>query len=925
MLKKAHGFYLFAGLYLGLQLYPGQDLSAQVLFRVPQSSLDAAERQLAKETDSYRRLQLVIRWLKIVEELEKQDEEEFANVDPDGILESKKQIIQRLEEERKLLVGKQMDLDPLHRELGFRHYELRNHKESIGYFQLLNSPRPDDTMALGDAYFGNEEIDLALAAYKKVYDESNQWKAVAAYKMAWCYLKKSQYEEALDFFNRGLLEGESQLQVREESYRDRLIPYLETFDQPIFSQEEADKLRALSNNASQKPEEAQALYVQALKDLITGFTAKAKIPQAQNAFFFLSKEIQDTLEILLISAPTWLRVYRGQLDHVSVRRLLEGLPSTPLDSKKTTKLQAEIFNTAAFYETFGRDDEERPQEILDLLYLTYKKYFQLYPEDQQVDALRMNFGQMLFDREEAKTCLDILSKRGKSDKEIEEPSLSLEARCEIKYLDQLYAQEHTQEFYSRLRRVLLVDKIYTRPNLGAREERVFEALTRMLVGALQKKPMSAELRADLVLLIRNFPYPKLTGLFQELQILSAELRFQDVVASTALPQAKAKAFFAIFQDADPQTEVAKASLENSILLTDSQDVLPHCDAFQKIYAGDFKVGEAIFGHCAALAEYYLDVEREYQYWSPLERSLNDGQKLRLGLIEMALEKAEGRKRLEALKTEAAKEVLRIWDAPAPKEESLSSNWTKLSKQVEDWISKLGKISFEAIGKEVPQKLDGFEKWDAALRAYAESKTASSLSIAEALFLRAKMASQMSRWIHELPEPSDLSPEELEQYRVRSAPIKTSWAEKASLRSQECSDLAFALSENFQKTADFCSARFSPESFRAPLENWRDRLRFRQALSRPLQILAGQAQAEESLPKAKYYMIRALEIAENERQEALSYLVLARKTGRDFYWLRALELDGGLIEALEWKRNKTKGNPFYDRLYEIKLDRLKNQN
>ncbi|TVQ77926.1 MAG: tetratricopeptide repeat protein [Bradymonadales bacterium] len=899
---------------------------AQIRFRIPQSTLDAAERQLAQEMDPYRRLQLMIRWIGIVEELEREDEAEFGREDFQWILESKRKILDRLEEERNKLLRAGLNLDPLHRELGFRHAELRQHEEGVKYFRLLTEPTPDDFMALGDSLFALEKLEEANEAYLKVFESSKEWRSVAAYKLAWTALRQSRYGRALDFFNRSLQEGDSHLQIKEQAFRDRLIPYLELFEKPVFSAQDAKEWKDLTRRVSPNAEKRADLYQEALKELINGFTAKGKISQAQNAFFFLSQEIEDSLEILLVSAPTWIRVYRAALDHGAVVRILRSLPSRPLDAAKTLTLQAEIFNTAVFYEGFGQQDEEIPEEITEILFLSYQKYFQLYPLDEGVNPLRVNFSQMLFERDMARECLEILGNRSSDDseEEVRAAAISLEARCELKFLDQLYAETHQAFFYERLAKALLEDKIYHTPNLGASPERVFERLTRMLVGSLQQRTGSRELRGYLIQLIRNFPFPEMEKLFEELQTLSAELRFQDVSRSKALPAARAKAFFQIFQDANPNTEVAKVSLKNSILLTESRDALEHCDAFQNIYTPDFGLGTEIFAHCAALAEHYLDLERELQYWHPLEKELNSDQRVRLGMIEMALGKAEGQKRIEAEASELSKSVLRVWNPPNPPEIQTPREWPRLEQEARSWTQGLRKISFDQISDRVSAQIQGYERLDSRLKDFFDASP-EPLYQAKTLYLRAEIADRMSTWISELPEPDGLTEEELIAYREGTEPVRQSWREKREARTRDCSEIAFSLSPDFTQESDFCRESTSLPILRSHLNRWRNRLRPRQALSRPIQILLSQATREEDSNRSKYILTRALQASENDRQRAATYLVFARKIDHPFYWQQSLAHDGGLLEALQWQKEQYKANPFFLRLYEMKIRRLREQN
>ncbi|MGA0164715.1 MAG: hypothetical protein ACO3LE_10810, partial [Bdellovibrionota bacterium] len=426
------------------------------------------------------------------------------------------------------------------------------------------------------------------------------------------------------------------------------------------------------------------------------------------------------------------------------------------EMKTSNNLRAELNNSAQFYETFLEDEAQKARR--PILVLTYERYFQLYPLDLDANSLRINYSRLLLQDLNAKKCIEILSHRKKPNEKsepdpIENLALSLEGKCILKYLDQLYALDHSEEFYKLIQSALLEHRVYLYPDLGIKPEDAFQALSRMLIGAIQKNPSEMNLRSSLIKLNENFPFESLLDLKTELRIISAELAFQDLTNAKEEDETKSNQFFDIFKQSPVESSVAIKSITNSILMTNLEVGLERCEKFQKTYAKDFKPGTPVFDHCIKIAEDFLTIEREYQFWKPHEKNLNEAQSIRLGLLELALEKPEGRTRIEKLKTETSKNVLENWDGFWPKPDLKDKNWDKLEARILKFIKALKPIRFSQIEELVPAKISTFNKLETSLINYAE-KQKNSFFQAKTLALRAELSSQFAEWLKKLPEPKD---------------------------------------------------------------------------------------------------------------------------------------------------------------------------
>lgn len=913
--------------FAGSQRLPAEEINFEKnpdgSFKIPKSMLDAADRRMASETDPYKKLQLLLRWIKIKEEFDKNQVFDSSEIKVKQLDTSKKEIIARIEKELPALYQTgSVNVEQLFRELGFRYLELRNFEKTISNLNRIQNKSAEDELAIGDALLAMDKVPEAISAYEQAGDEF-RLKNLAAYKRAWAHMRQNEFAKALVEFDLALSPNENaDAHLYEEAFQDRIRPYLETFHSDHFVKEDADSFKKLAYSISSKDNKrARELFVQSLKSIVEGFTAKSEIELAQEAFYFITREIEDATEILILSAPTWIKVYRARLEHNEVARIIDSLPNKTLDPTKSNPLRTELYNTAVFYETF-KENETGPKISHDLLRKTYAKYFQLYPDDQDADGLRVNYGKLLLEDENAKHCLEILSKRSKSDPATEDVAFSLEGKCDLKYLDQMYSQKHNDEFYKFLSKALLQEKVYTRKNIGIEETKAFQGLTRMLMGAIGKNTKSELLRASLKDLIENYPYPKEDQLFTELQITRAELEFKDLLDSNQKPSEKAPLFFGIYQNSPPTSEVAQKAITNSIVMSNGEDGLTRCDEFKLKYRSNFKPNTQVFDRCIQLAEHFLNLETEYRYWDPEENKLSRDQQLRVGLLELALGINKGRERIESINDEKATSILENWDGVSEKKITTDPRFQKIQKETRSFLSSLKPIKFVKISDRVPVLTKDFGKIDKAIVDYYESNP-EPLFMARALDMRAELAAKMHQWLANLPSPPSLTEEEKQEYLKGTQDFLNPWKQGAEARAKECAETAYSLSPDFKQTEDgFCKGDVSDKVFFDFVNSWKKSIPHKMKMQRIVQIILARAKAEQQALKARYLLFRALDLSKNDFEKARVYLALAQLTDKARFWKNAAALDGSLEEPILWLKKGAEGNPFFEKLYSFEVRSLR---
>ncbi len=895
--------------------------------------VDAAERLLKSERDPKRRLEILYRWLSIREEYE-QSQIATAEASDEANRQYKTykiETLNRLEEELKGFDQTQgLNLTPLIREVAFRHLEQKNYTSAQVYLERISPRLPTDDLAYGDALLNLKLHDQALAAYRSASTDDKQL-PVATYKMAWVFLQLSDFENSLASFDIALkMAGALSNQMKEEAFKDRIIPYLEVFKKEAFEEEDSLSFKSLAVQLKSDPVEQRKLLQDALTRLMDGFNNKDRIEISQQVFDFFKRETDDPTDMLLRVSPLWLKAYRGRLNHPEVERLLESLPDREIDPARASNLQAELNNSASFYETVVGDLKEQPDPLAKSnLILTYRKYFVMFPNDQDVDGLRVNYGRLLLEGGDATQCLSILQKRSKKVIEIENAAVSLESKCELKELDQLYAKEHSDYFYSRLDRALLTTKLYLRPEIGIDAQIAFEGMISMLIGALQKNLQSKELRRMLDSILAQYPYSKEDKTFGNLQLVSAELKFDDLVASDTKADLKATEFIRIFQSLQPSVALAKKALRSAVLLTDSRIGIDRCQQIQSVYPDEMVPYSEVFNRCIKLAQEFLNLEAEESFLSTNLNGLKEADLINYHLIQVALEKPEGMKSLSKMKAAEARQLVTLWEGKSAPRERAPSSVLEMQARVDEVVKMFRSVRFERLNLYVPERIKSTQYLDTLIVKLSKSED-SPLASAMLLNMRAHLSGSFFKWFSSLPNPPDLNAEETKAYLQQKDEMLKPWKEAAERNSLDCGEKALALAEDLE-FSPFCSGEVHTATFNKMMETWESHRQTdlnlnpwansesNDAAKAFDRLLKAGTDPNSSVLKRKYFLFQALGLArESKGLQARVYLELAKLNQTERYWLAASELDSNLAEPIEWLKSKTK-NPLYLKLYSTQLE------
>ena len=337
----------------------------------------------------------------------------------------------------------------------------------------------------------------------------------------------------------------------------------------------------------------------------------------------------------------------------------------------------------------------------------------------------------------------------------------------------------------------------------------------------------------------------------------------------------------------------------------------------------FKPSSGVFDRCIEISEHFLNLEAEYRYWIPIQKTLNRDQTLRLGLLELGLKKFSGRDRILSLNDEKANQILELWEGVAPKKVSIDPQWQRLHRETQVFLSELKKIRFAQIQKEVPRRVKDFERTDLAIVRYYESSP-EPIYMSRSLALRSELTIRMSEWMKSLPLPTGLAEEELKLYETQTQQLVQPWLDRAAERKKQCGELAFSLTSEYRQdeAPDYCPEATPAATLREFFNKWRSSVQRGVKLQNMLKLILQRSESEEDSMKAQYFLFRGLELSKTDAESARVHQALARLTKKDRFWLSASALDGGLEEPIQWLKSGAEGNPFFGRLYSAEIRALR---
>lgn len=892
-----------------------------------QRSRQAVERLLTNEQNPDKRIQLALRWIILTQKLDREmalNPAASANVSTDEsstqlVENTDEKIIRKVNEQLSLFENKsQKRLNPLYQQSAFASLRLKRYDAAISAFQAMQNRNEEDEMGFGDALLSAGLVTVAVEAYGKA-TKAHGIQGLALYKQAWAYIQLHEFGKALQNFDEVIALNKDRA-LQEKAYNDRLLPFVEVFKKPTFSQDDAVALKTMASGIYPvEPERVEALFKSALETLIQSFFSKGDIEKAHSVYGILKSRSETPDLVALQYSPLWLKNARKQLDHKTLQQTAADLPEKlPAGSAGFDELKNELLATLAFYEKLLSDGEKTYAKAA--LPVFYEKYLKLFPESLAENSVAHRYAKVLLVEQKPTECLSVLGENaGEASPAVPAPVKATLAQCELKKLDELYRDGPRESFEKHLHAALVEKKIYQRTDLGIGSYEAFELLSRMLLGALQKNSSSETLTAMLNQVVSEFAYDKSSKLYADLQTLSSELKFQNAESSSA-------SYFQIAAESPKASSVRQKAYENGIVLAGNDaerhsETLAACDQYKSEYASVFVTEAPVFQACVATAESAFDVDREYAYWKQNEKKLKSDEMLRLGSLELALGIESAKSRLS--KIPEGRRVLELWQTASVKSKSaVDKKFEQLENEQKKFLSALKPIQVAQIEKIVPQKMKQFENVDSAWIRYGQD--VSGPSAARSMESRAVLSAMMLQWLSSLPAPTLSTEDEKAEYRKQTDAFLKPWMELAALREKECGENAYVVDVSFRpQSAGVCREAVSEAQMESHLRAWRDSVEDARKSSDAHGRNYLEAAVKEKRPQvSRYFLLRALDLVVGKQEKAQVYEMLAQITGDESYWLAAEQLDPSRDAVLRHGLERVKGNPFYERLYARKIENLR---
>ena len=875
-----------------------------------ESTLLATERILEREQDLSRRIPLLIRWMKLVQEV-------------NGAEKGEDLIFSRLKVEVEEM-GKRAqggELDPLLRQYGWRLAAQKKWQDAVQVFKQMQSRQPKDDLVYGDSLLA---LGLSTLALENLESAKQGLPALAAYKKAWAYLQLNDHKSALKEFDDALKRTpEAEGDIRAQAFQERLLSYTAVYNRSSFTEVEVDELRTLANQvfggvSLSTDEEIK----KALKKIVEGFLGRGETNLARQAFDQLLQIAPDQNEFSLSTAGIWIGIYRAKLQHEDVARLLEGLPSNPLPTETYASLFDELKKTASFYESLVSEKEaDRSKKILTL---TYQKIFQIFPSSSGLTEMRLNSAKLAWDRGDVEGCLSDLAPLSKEERS-SSGGLKIVAQCHLKRLDESRAMKR-DSLTSELKLALLDEKLY-KAFPDPESKSLFEGLVRILLSEVSRSS-SLELRTMLSEILREFPFDKNSSLYREVQAMDAQQKFISLGGKTGAEAGDD--YFALFQESDQFSELGQKALGNSILLATSTTLAGRCDKWMELRGTKAKSEDPIWLHCYRGVESAFDLERMNQYLQLAQANLSEDLQIRFGLVELALDKPGALKRLERMKSESATLAVKAWVGPKGFVPEVSREANVLLGEISGLEASLKPMKRVLWESKIPSMIKKWEVLDQKIVTHLKREQGE--VAADLIYGRVSMTRSLLRWIELMPKPHFKNDEDRVAYEGQMRQVSDVWEGQIEERSRECSEKAYYISRSFiPKDQALCPERVTSEDLDLALKSWKESpsAKASDLASDPQQELA-QRMLDHGLTemnelRARYWLLSSLDFLKSSEDRARAFVGLAQKTRNAIYWGMALSLNPRSLDALQGFRRNAKVNGVQERIVDAKIKYLQEVN
>lgn len=295
--------------------------------------------------------------------------------------------------------------------MAYNEYEAGRKKEAVDNYSQLIRQYPqseyvsDSYLALGEHYFGANDLPKSTKAYKKAFDIAEKKKRTgtanyALYKLAWCDYNAQTYEDALskfkDVIKRSKGDKEGGVRLGREALNDMVLTFSqldETRDAYDYIKKEAGGTEAYRLTgklaAVYKEQGKHALQIDTLRLLINTDPDNTQAPDYQSSIVQayeklgdranVKKEVTRLVELYRPGSPWWRKNEGNQANVERARAIAES---------RMRELVTDYHRYAQKFKKY--DDYDVAADI-------YAQYLKAFPDSDNAYRLNFFYAELLWD------------------------------------------------------------------------------------------------------------------------------------------------------------------------------------------------------------------------------------------------------------------------------------------------------------------------------------------------------------------------------------------------------------------------------------------------------------------------------------------------------------------------------------------------
>ncbi len=293
--------------------------------------------------------------------------------------------------------------------------ELGQIEDMVGIYKKITKEFPkskyweESQLRLGDYFFDvKKEFELAIEIYQKILDrDTNEYMALAQYKMGWCYINLNKFPEALQTFESLLVVDKSRIE-KTNSVNSEIDIRRDALISMIWPYSEIEKLPADKLNATQffeKLAHDKVTLIQVLNRLGQRLSLKNRTDQTTQVYARLI-EVQYELDGRIKAINQFYEAYKKNKKPFPLQTITEIVLETANELRNASYVSnKDKSNNMGNLEIYSRDFitelnnlalAAKNSDLLNQVSEHYENYLQIFPKNKFSADMRTNLAEVQF-------------------------------------------------------------------------------------------------------------------------------------------------------------------------------------------------------------------------------------------------------------------------------------------------------------------------------------------------------------------------------------------------------------------------------------------------------------------------------------------------------------------------------------------------